>query len=300
MLAMSDGGLDNPGAAPHESVSERAGMKQPVSLISLVFAVLLAATAHAAEPDGFHQLAQPFVKSHCIRCHDARKHEGDLRLDLLSVDYNSPKILGHWEEIMQRINSGDMPPKEEPRPKPENIARLSEWIVTQLHEAEARRQTGTERIAFRKLTREEYANTIRDLLGVTFDVKSPNGLPEDPDWHGFERIGSVLTLAPAHGEPLFLDHVFGGIEDQVQRVLQPRLAPGQRARVDRIEIRQQHLAHAGRVPPRPDREGLWRGLEGAESILPRVPDQLRLRATPRSRFSRVPGEALSRAVSLSH
>ena len=59
---------------------------------------------------------------------------------------------------------------------------------------------GAERIAFRKLSREEYANSIRDLLGVTFDVKAPTGLPEDPDWKGFERIGSVLSLSPAHVE----------------------------------------------------------------------------------------------------
>lgn len=162
---------------------------------------LLASTARAAAPAGFEQQVRPFLKAHCVRCHDARKHEGDLRLDDLAVDYTSPKIMGHWEEIMNRINSGEMPPKKEPRPKPADIAQVAEWIAGQLHEAEARRQSsGAERIAFRKLSREEYANTIRDLLDVTFDVASPTGLPEDPDWKGFERIGSVLTLSPAHVE----------------------------------------------------------------------------------------------------
>lgn len=102
---------------------------------------------------------------------------------------------------MNRINSGDMPPDDEPRPNPEEVSRVAEWIVTQLHEAEAARQaSGAEKVAFRKLSREEYANTIRDLLGVNFDVKAPTGLPEDPDWRGFERIGSVLSLSPAHVE----------------------------------------------------------------------------------------------------
>lgn len=169
-------------------------------ILPLALFTVLSADSQAAEPAGFQDLVQPFFQSHCVRCHNARKHEGDLRLDLLGVDYSSPKNMGHWEEIMHRLNSGDMPPKEEPRPKPAEVARVAEWIVGQLHEAEAIRQSGSERVAFRKLTREEYANTTRDLLGVTFDVKSPNGLPEDPDWHGFERIGSVLTLAPAHVE----------------------------------------------------------------------------------------------------
>ena len=109
--------------------------------------------------------------------------------------------MAHWEEVMNRINSGDMPPKGKPRPAPADVARVAEWITGQLAEAEARRQAaGGERVALRRLTREEYANTVRDLLGVTFDAADPAGLPEDPDWHGFQRIGSVLTLSPAHVE----------------------------------------------------------------------------------------------------
>ena len=41
----------------------------------------------------------------------------------------------------------------------------------------------------------------RQHLGlVTYDAKDPAGLPEDPDWQGFERIGSVLTISAAHVE----------------------------------------------------------------------------------------------------
>ncbi len=146
-------------------------------------------------------LVKPFFKEHCASCHGVKKQKGDLRVDTLAVDYGSPKIMGHWEEIMNRINSGDMPPETEPRPKPAEIARVAEWIVGQLREAETAKQSSAgEKVAFRKLSREEYANTVRDLLGVHFDVKSPTGLPEDPDWKGFERIGSVLTLSPAHVE----------------------------------------------------------------------------------------------------
>lgn len=159
------------------------------------------ATGAPLDAAAFEQSVKPFFAQHCVRCHDAKKQSGDLRLDGLTVDYSSPKIMGHWEEIMNRINSGDMPPKEEPRPDAAEVARVAEWIAAELHEAEAVRQaSGAERVSFRKLTREEYANSIRDLLGVSFDVSGPTGLPEDPDWKGFERIGSVLSLSPAHME----------------------------------------------------------------------------------------------------
>jgi hypothetical protein len=67
-------------------------------------------------------------------------------------------------------------------------------------EGESARLAKRERVTFHKLTREEYANTIHDLLGVNFDAADPAGLPEDTTWQGFERLGPVLTVAPAHVE----------------------------------------------------------------------------------------------------
>ncbi|MFN9957363.1 MAG: DUF1587 domain-containing protein, partial [bacterium] len=53
-----------------------------------------------------------------------------------------------------------------------------------------------DRVSLHRLSREEYVHTVRDLLGVVYDATDPGGLLEDPEWHGFERIGSVLTLSP--------------------------------------------------------------------------------------------------------
>jgi mono/diheme cytochrome c family protein len=172
------------------------------SLACLALAIsTCAGLAANANTENLDKVVRPFFAEHCTNCHGEKKQKGDLRVDNLLVDFESPKIMGHWEEIMNRINSGDMPPEEKPRPKPDDIARIAEWIAGQLREAETTKQaSGGERVAFHKLTRDEYANTIRDLLGVNFDVKGPGGLPEDPDWKGFERIGSVLTLSPAHVE----------------------------------------------------------------------------------------------------
>ncbi len=157
----------------------------------------------AAQPtldSGFETIVKPFLIDNCTKCHGEKKQKGDLRLDTLPMDLESPKISGHWMEVMGRINSGDMPPKKEARPKADDIARVSEWIANQLRLADSARQSSGDKIAFGKLSREEYANTIHDLLGVTYDATDPSGLPEDPDWQGFQRIGSVLTLSPSHIE----------------------------------------------------------------------------------------------------
>ena len=157
----------------------------------------------ASVPTGFDQIAQPFLSEHCVRCHGEKKQKGNLRLDTLPRDFAAPLSASHWADVMERISSGEMPPEDEPKPKAEDAARVVEWMAGQIKDGEAARLAKRERVTFHKLTREEYANTIRDLLGVNFDVTDPTGLPEDPNWHGFERIGSVLSVSPAHVEKYF-------------------------------------------------------------------------------------------------
>jgi mono/diheme cytochrome c family protein len=159
------------------------------------------AHGQAGDAGDFSATVQPFFKQHCVKCHGEKKQEGDLRLDVLTADFANGGVAGHWSEVMDRLNTGEMPPKKEPRPKAEDVAHIAEWIARQLASAETARQTAAgEKVSFHRLSREEYRNTIRDLLGVTYDSADPAGLPEDPDWQGFERIGSVLTLSPTHVE----------------------------------------------------------------------------------------------------
>ncbi len=88
-------------------------------------------------------------------------------------------VAGNWTEIMDRINSGEMPPKKQPRPDPAEIARVATGSAGQLTEAESARQaTSGEKVSFRRLSREEYRNTIRDLLGVTYDASDPRACPK--------------------------------------------------------------------------------------------------------------------------
>jgi mono/diheme cytochrome c family protein len=148
----------------------------------------------------FERLLQPYLQQHCAHCHNADKQEGDFRLDTLSSKVgmeNNPQ----WLEVMDRINSGEMPPKEEvQRPTADESARVVEWLAARLKEGEAARMAAQAKVTYNRLTRDEYVNTIYDLLAVQYDAKDPGNLLEDPEWHGFERLGSVLTLSPSNIE----------------------------------------------------------------------------------------------------
>ncbi len=177
-----------------------------LSSIPLFFAFGLTLASAASSQTGaadFDTAIQPFLKENCERCHNEKKHKGEFRLDTLSHDFEHGGSAMHWADVADRISAGEMPPDEEKQPKAADAAKIVEWLAARLKEGEAARLAKRERVSFYKITREEYANTIQDLLGVHYDPTDPTGLSEDSEWQGFERIGSVLSLSPSHVEKYF-------------------------------------------------------------------------------------------------
>ncbi|QDU96609.1 DUF1592 domain-containing protein [Lignipirellula cremea] len=170
----------------------------------LVAAFLMAAAgaelAQAAAPDTFDAVVAPFLKTYCVRCHDGNVQEGDFRLDTLGGAFTSHADALSWSEVVFRMNTGEMPPRRQPQPKPDELAKVVEFISARLAEGEAARLAKRGPVAYYRLSREEYANTVQDLLGVHYDPLAPGALNEDPRWRGFDRIGAQLTLSPSHIE----------------------------------------------------------------------------------------------------
>ncbi|MFT5524989.1 MAG: hypothetical protein ACI9HK_002953, partial [Pirellulaceae bacterium] len=167
---------------------------------AVIFLSSLLTSGIALAESSFEKDIQPFLEAHCLRCHGAEKQEGDFRIDTLSREVGL-KDTPHWAEIIERINSGEMPPAEaKTRPPADENANVVEWLAARIKEGEAARMARRNRVSYHRLTREEYVNSVRDLIGVEYDAADPGGLLEDPEWNGFERLGSVLTLSPTHIE----------------------------------------------------------------------------------------------------
>ncbi len=152
------------------------------------------------ETASFETTIQPFLSEYCIRCHGEEKQKGDFRIDTLSHDFQDGHDTELWFEIITRIGAGEMPPEDEEQPDPDHADQIVEWLATSIKDGKAARMARRAPVAHYRLSREEYAYTIYDLLGVHYDPKAPGAFTEDPDWHGFERIGSELSLSPSHVE----------------------------------------------------------------------------------------------------
>jgi len=157
--------------------------------------------AKAADP--LDDDAQQFIKSRCIKCHDAKKQKGKFRLDNLSTDFADPQVAEKWNEVVFRINAAEMPPEDEPQPSAEEIGRMAEYLTGKIRDGAAARMARRGLLEHYRLSRAEYAHTVYDLLGVVYDVEAPGAFNEDPRWHGFDRIGAMLATAPSHIDRYF-------------------------------------------------------------------------------------------------
>ena len=152
----------------------------------------------------FEKIVQPFFANNCYTCHNDERQTGDLSLETFKTAASLSRDRATMKLILQKLNAGAMPPPKMPRPKPEDIQAVTQWLSQQLATepqknaapADATKSAGitSGRVTARRLNRIEYDNTVRDLLGV--DLHSADDFPQDDSGYGFDNIAAVLSLSP--------------------------------------------------------------------------------------------------------
>ncbi len=235
---------------------------------------------------------EAFLQKHCVRCHNAEQTEGELNIEKLSRDFQSGSDTHHWVEIVERINAGEMPPKDEAKPTQDELATFITDLDSLIKEGKANRMAARPPVTHYRLSRKEYQNTVYDLLGVRYDPSKPGELNADPLWHGFERIGSELSLSPSHVDryyraaELVLNRAYPPVPREARKVRKTaadlRYSGGksQQALLDRFGIKRplRYLLFPGRVESAlspqwfgktgPEHSGLYRVRIQASGITP--------------------------------
>ena len=169
-------------------------MKFILLSISLITLLVAPSVSIGSEPENFEKL----LNVYCVRCHGPELSERDLNLNDLSRNFALSTDAHLWAEVVERINSGEMPPADEPQPTISEIAATVTELTDRLREGKAARLSARPPIAHYRLSRTEYENTVYDLLGVRYDPAKPGELNEDTRWLGYDRIGSQLSLSSSH------------------------------------------------------------------------------------------------------
>jgi mono/diheme cytochrome c family protein len=151
------------------------------------------AAANTADPS-FETVVAPFVQKNCSGCHNDKLKTAGLAL----TSYHDKAAMLHdrgvWEKVIRRVRLGEMPPKPMPKPSDDSIATVTNWIEDQFEVADRTTPADPGRLTAHRLNRNEYNNTIRDMLAVNF--KPAADFPADDSGYGFDNIGDVLSVSP--------------------------------------------------------------------------------------------------------
>ena len=130
---------------------------------------------------------EPFFQEYCVGCHGSEKQNNDVRFDQANWQIDDSDQAQRWQDVLDVLNGGDMPPEDEKQPESAELAKALEALTETLQTARDRLTSQGGEIILRRLNRREYANTIRDLFGVEIN---PLDVPPDNDSETFDTVGS--------------------------------------------------------------------------------------------------------------
>ena len=134
------------------------------------------------------------LDQYCVTCHNGRLLTAGLDLANANVE-DIDAFPALWEQVVRRLRASTMPPQGRPRPSQTTYERVATYLETSLDRMAETRETVGPTATFRRLTRTEYRNVVRDLLDLEIDVES--FLPVDvAARNGFDNMEGVLTVSP--------------------------------------------------------------------------------------------------------
>jgi mono/diheme cytochrome c family protein len=155
-------------------------------------APITAPAPSASAPSASAADSLALVKTYCVGCHSDRGKAGGL--SLASFDparaAENPEVA---EKLVRKLSAGMMPPAGMKRPDHATLDAFTRGLEGRLDQAAAARPNPGWR-PFQRLTRVEYANAVKDLLGL--DVDATVYLPPDTNSHGFDNVADAQSFSP--------------------------------------------------------------------------------------------------------
>ena len=157
-----------------------------------------------SKPDSKHyrETVQPILLNACLKCHSGEKPKGDFRIDNLDPDLEKGKDADKWEDLLNQMQTGAMPPKSEKPLGKADRELVTTWLQNEMKRATELKASTGGRGVIRRLTRYEYNYTIQDLLELPLNVTKT--MPEDrADTTGLRNNGLQLGMSTSQMEMYF-------------------------------------------------------------------------------------------------
>ncbi len=191
----------------------------------------------------------PFLEAQCTTCHGNDEPDGDVSFEdwaagVAPSDADLRERGALWERMAEHVKSGVMPPEGLENPVPGRADAFLAWVSENVEAAWMAAPPDPGRVTMRRLSRYEYRNTVRDLLGIDYEVNET--FPTDDVGYGFDHIGDVLSMPP-----ILFEKYLGAAEDIAAQAV-PVVFPDQ---IQRVEA--EDLGRRGFGAPSGDGFTLW-------------------------------------------
>ena len=170
-------------------------MSRITSLLLLVLLMAVALPADAQSQDVEGDELEPLFAQFCFQCHGSTTQTAGINLAALVTQHPLVRNRETWERVIAALELGRMPPRGALQPSETDRRRLQASLTRAVHEFDYGTvdDPGFERM--RRLTHEEYDNTVRDLFGV--DLNPTSRFPDELSGaSGFVNSANTLFLQP--------------------------------------------------------------------------------------------------------
>ncbi len=172
------------------------GQLLALAILTLSAALVVGQESGAKDEDPFKTIVNPslkkFLADYCVGCHSNTDPSAGMNVETLSAETISERS-GDWEKVVRKLRTRQMPPMDADRPHASKYDSALSFLDESLDTIAKKHPHPGRTSTFRRLTRSEYQNAIRDLLGVHIDVQAM--LPADEVSKGFDNI-TVGELSP--------------------------------------------------------------------------------------------------------
>lgn len=172
-----------------------AGVVLTLGALTLAAASAGIAAEPAPAPTPPHA-AQKFFADYCVKCHGPEKQKAERRFDTLPAAITKQDHLTDFQDIIDQLNLGEMPPPEEKQPPRAEVSALVAQLAQQVSAAHAQFASTGGRTVLRRLNRREYLNTVGVLFGLNMTMFDPTTkFPRDQMAAHMDNLGDVLKTS---------------------------------------------------------------------------------------------------------
>ena len=149
----------------------------------------------AARPNAAPAAAtqRALIEQYCVTCHNDRAKTAGLSLENIDPA-QAAQNAELWEKVIRKLRAGVMPPAGSRRPDRPTIEALNVWLENEIDKVAATKPT-LARPGVHRLNRTEYANAVKDMLGLEIDAAAL--LPVDDSGYGFDNVAASLNMSTA-------------------------------------------------------------------------------------------------------